>query len=393
MANNIPKLRFPEFSGEWEEKKISAIFNVKAGGDINPENVSSIKTEVFKYPIFANAEKNKGLYGYSNIYKFESDTITIAGRGANIGIVHARKERFYPIVRLLVLLPKIKVDVYFFQDQLNRLNINGESTGVPQLTAPQISQYKVYTTALPEQQKIASFLSAVDKKIEQLQKKKELLEQYKKGMMQKLFTREIRFKDDNGKDFPEWEEVQLKDIFFEHKTKNVKETITEVFSVAKHKGVINQIEHLGRSYAAENTSNYKVVYPNDVIYTKSPTSDYPFGIIKQNKTGRKGIVSTLYGVFTPKNKYIGLIMDVYFSSWQNTYNYLNPLVQKGAKNTMNINNDDFLNGATLYVPASENEQVKIANVILQFDNKIALTDKELAGAKTFKKGLLQQMFV
>jgi type I restriction enzyme, S subunit len=212
-------------------------------------------------------------------------------------------------------------------------------------------------------------------------------------MMQKLFTQQISFKDGNGNDYQDWEEKRLEDILFEHKTTNHTNNISEVFSVSKHKGVINQIEHLGRSYAADSISHYKVANPFDVIYTKSPTSEFPFGIIKQNLTERSGVVSPLYAVFRPLNQHVGYILHTHFLSWVNTYNYLNPLVQKGAKNTMSIRNDDFLNGAKINFPNSTEEQTKIANFLASLDNKINLVTAELIQAQTFKKGLLQQMFI
>jgi len=220
-----------------------------------------------------------------------------------------------------------------------------------------------------------------------------LLKQYKKGMMQKLFSQALRFKDDQGNDFPDWEEKRLGDVLFEHKKTNKDGVVVEVFSVAKHKGVINQIEHLGRSHAAASISHYKVAFPFDVIYTKSPTSEFPFGIIKQNLTGRSGVVSPLYAVLKPANKYIGFILHNYFSSWVNTYNYLNPLVQKGAKNTMSIRNDDFLNGVGIDLPTSVEEQQRIANYLSVIDQKIDLVSIEIEHAKTFKTGFLQQMFI
>jgi type I restriction enzyme S subunit len=209
---NIPQLRFPEFSNEWEESKVGKVFKVSAGGDIKTENVSQIKTDGFPYPIYANAEKAKGLYGYSNLYKSEANVVTVAGRGVNIGIAHVRLEPFYPIVRLLVLNPIKDADVKFWENQLNQLNLFVESTGVPQLTAPQISSYKVKYPSKPEQQKIAAFLTAVDNKIEQLSKKQELLGEYKKGLMQQIFSQAIRFKADDGSDFPDWEEKKLGDV-------------------------------------------------------------------------------------------------------------------------------------------------------------------------------------
>jgi len=212
MGNKVPTLRFPEFTFAWKQKKISDVFFVNAGGDIEKEHVSQLKTNEFKYPIYANAAANKGFYAYSDIYKIEPPVVTVAGRGVNIGIAHARDHKFYPIVRLLVLKPKEEQDIFFFEYRINTLNVFVESTGVPQLTAPQISNYKVTFPDLPEQIKIAKFLTAVDQRINLLKKKKEELEQYKNVVMQKIFNQEIRFKDDNGNDFAEWEEKQLHEI-------------------------------------------------------------------------------------------------------------------------------------------------------------------------------------
>ncbi len=196
--------------------------------------------------------------------------------------------------------------------------------------------------------------------------------------------------------FPEfneaWIPVQLKEILKEHKSRNTKNQVEEVFSVAKEKGIINQIEHLGRSYASDDISNYKVVYPNDVVYTKSPTAGFPFGIIKQNKLDRTGLVSVLYAVFKPKNIELGLLLDFYFSSWVNTYNYLVPLVHKGAKNTMNIGNEDFLNGVKISLPAEKEEQKKISDFLIQIDNRIAQLTEKKENLELYKKGITQKIF-
>lgn len=282
---------------------------------------------------------------------------------------------------------------YLVKIKTTKLLEFNQGTSIKGFLKSDLETLPIKLPSIPEQIKIASFLSAVDEKLQALKKKKELLQQYKQGVMQKIFAQEMRFKDDDGNEFDEWEEKQLSQILVEHKTRNQNYEVDEVFSVAKIKGVINQIEHLGRSYASKETSNYKVVFPNDIIYTKSPTSDFPFGIIKQNKLNRTGIVSVLYGVFTPTNKYIGLLLDYYFSNWKNTYNYLNPLVQKGAKNTMNIGNDDFLNGSEIYLPVSEKEQIKITNFLLAIDKKIEKLESRTAFTEQYKKALLQQMFV
>ena len=137
-----------------------------------------------------------------------------------------------------------------------------------------------------------------------------------------------------------WAERKFSEVLVEHGSKSKGDE--EVFSVSVHKGVINQIEHLGRSFSAATTSHYKRVLPNDVIYTKSPTGDFPLGIIKQSKIKVPVIVSPLYGVFTPETPALGYILDAYFESSANTINYLSSIVQKGAKNTINITNDTFL---------------------------------------------------
>jgi type I restriction enzyme S subunit len=190
----------------------------------------------------------------------------------------------------------------------------------------------------------------------------------------------------------EWKPVKLNEILKEHKTRNTKSEYDEVFSVAKEKGVINQIEHLGRSYASDDITNYKVVFPNDVVYTKSPTAGFPFGIIKQNKMDRTGVVSVLYAVFKPKNFELGLFLDFYFSSWVNTYNYLVPLVHKGAKNTMNIGNEDFLNGAKISLPPQKEEQKKITDFLIRIDNRITQLTEKKENLEQYKKGITQKIF-
>lgn len=199
---------------------------------------------------------------------------------------------------------------------------------------------------------------------------------------------EIRFPDFNN----EWKEYTLNELLVEHKTRNKATLFEEVFSVAKSKGVINQIEHLGRSYASNDISNYKVVFPEDIVYTKSPTEGYPFGIIKQNKTNRTGVVSVLYAVFKPKTKNIGSLIDIYFSSKTKTYNYLIPLVNRGAKNTMNISNDVFLRGKVIPLPTDENEREKLSNFFHKIDEYVENLSTKKNELINYKNSLVQDFF-
>ena len=189
-----------------------------------------------------------------------------------------------------------------------------------------------------------------------------------------------------------WREVRLGDILTELKDKST--GVEEVYSVSVKKGLINQVKHLGRSYAAKDTSNYNIVHPYDIVYTKSPTGDFPYGIIKQSKINKNVIVSPLYGVFKPKNKAIGIILDAIFSYPIHTNNFLKPIIHKGAKNTINITNKTFLSGKLRFsLPINLNEQQKIADFLTAIDEKIELEKERLEHLQTYKKGLLQKMFV
>lgn len=398
--NNIPRLRFPEFEGEWEIKNFGELASNKSG-KFNPEkNNEFVKCIELEHLASGNGEmlgyidgSNSG--SIKNVFK-KGDVLFGKLRP------YLRKYLQAPFdgvcsSEIWVLKGKNISNEFLYRIvQTNQfIDLANQSSGskMPRADWSVVENGEFSFPSFPEQTKIANFLTAVDDKLCQLKKKKGLLEEYKKGVMQKIFSQELRFKDENGEQFPEWEEKKLGEVLSEHLDKNIKNEFPEVFSVAKHKGVINQIEHLGRSFSAAETSHYKLIYPNDIVYTKSPTSEFPFGIIKQNMTNRTGIVSPLYGVFKPETPALGFIMHNYFNSWINVYNYLSPLVQKGAKNTMNINNSDFLNGARIPLPVSENEQIKIANFLSTIDEKINLCGIQIEKMDGWKKGLLQKMFV
>ncbi|HHD2754050.1 TPA: restriction endonuclease subunit S [Clostridium perfringens] len=185
------KIRFKDENGreypEWKEKKLGEIFKITAGGDIKQENISDVIKENYIYPIYSNSLSDKGLYGYSNIYKIEGETITVTGRGF-LGYAIARYNKYYPIVRLLVLKPVDNCNVKFFEELINNLKIFIESTGVPQLTAPQLSSIKVKYPCLEEQNKIAKISFGIDRIIEKDSEKLKYLKQWKKGLLQQMFV-------------------------------------------------------------------------------------------------------------------------------------------------------------------------------------------------------------
>lgn len=251
---------------------------------------------------------------------------------------------------------------------------------------------KVTLPSLKEQKKVSEFLSVVGKNISLLVEKHSLLKEYKKGVMQQLFSQKIRFKDDNGIDFSDWQEMKLSELLFENKTRNHKMKFNkeDVLSVSGKLGIVNQIKHLGRSYAGESVANYHVVLHGDIVYTKSPLKSNPYGVIKANK-GKAGIVSTLYAVYSCKETVFPEYIEHYFCLDDNTNRYLRPLVHKGAKNDMKINNQRVLID-TIVCP-SKPEQKKIVSFLNQIDKKIGLVKQQIKLTESFKKGLLQQMFV
>ena len=242
---------------------------------------------------------------------------------------------------------------------------------------------KITLPPLPEQQKIATILSTQDKVIELKERLLAQKQQQKKYLMQQLLTGKLRLPDVNG----EWASVKLKELLIERNEKNVEQN-HRICSVAVSKGVVDQIEHLGRSYAAADTSNYGVAHYGDIIYTRSPTGDFSLGIIKQNRMRENVAISPLYGIYKPISFSTGYLLNIYFESTINTKNYLTPIVQKGAKNTIAISNSAFLENK-IFFPMDEATQSRIAKVFELTDHEIDLLQKSIEAEKQKKKALMQ----
>lgn len=408
---SVPTLRFPGFNKDWELKTLGDFFKFKNGVNADKSaygsgrkfiNVLDIISDlpITHESIIGSVEitdkefkKNKVVYG-DILFQRSSETREEVGQ-SNVYLDREREATFGGFV--IRGRPIADMDPRYFHYLLKtwlvRRDMTSRSGGSTRYNVGQESLSIVPVTLasdLKEQRKIAEFLGAVDERIAQLEQKEGLLADYKRGCMQQLFSQAIRFKDDQGNDFPDWEEVPLHSVMQE--TKKQSDGTESVYSVSVHKGLVDQVEHLGRSFSATDTGHYNRVEPGDIVYTKSPTGEFPFGIIKQSRLDKSVIVSPLYGVFRPETTWLGYWLHVYFESHVNTGNYLRPIIQKGAKNTINITNKTFLS-AKLKVPTHPDEQRKIADFLSAIDTKIDLVAQELEQAKAFKKGLLQQMFV
>ena len=242
---------------------------------------------------------------------------------------------------------------------------------------------KIVLPPIEDQQKIAAILTTQDRVIELKEKRLAEKQRQKKYLMQQLLTGKKRLPGFSG----EWKNIKLCEVLSERKEKNVEQNL-RICSVAVQKGVVDQVEHLGRSYAANDTSNYSVAHYGDIIYTKSPTGDFLYGIVKQNLLQETVAVSPLYGVFTPMTFGLGYFLHTYFQSAICARNYLLPIVQKGAKNTINITNDTFIS-SKLYLPLDVEEQKAIADTFIAADREIDLLRQDIEQEKQKKKALMQ----
>ena len=233
-----------------------------------------------------------------------------------------------------------------------------------------------------EQRKIAAFLSLLDQRIS-IQNK--IIEKYE-SLIQAIIYKEKM----DGISKGTWQRIALCKVLQERNEKNVNGRT--ICSVSVSQGVVNQVEYLGRSFAAKQTSHYNIVKYGDIVYTKSPTGNFPYGIIKRSNIREDVAVSPLYGVYIPASDSIGVFLHFYFMQPSNAFNYLHPLIQKGAKNTINITNGRFLENSVL-LPISKSEANTIAGILKTIQAKIEIEKNLLQSYTKEKEYLLRQMFI
>lgn len=409
-VKNVPEIRFPEFSGEWEENKLN-----------NYLKTSKIKNTQKKYNK-QDVLSVSGDFGIVNQIEFQGRSFAGASV-APYGIVETGdivytksplKSNPYGIIKVnkgetgivstLYAIYKIKKNVnanfveYYFTNDL-RLNkylkplVNkGAKNDMKVSDDNALIGNVIFPKYIEEQIKISKFFSKLDHQIELEEKKLELLEQQKRGYMQKIFSQELRFKDENGNAYPKWEEIKLKEILEVSKRKNTDNNYdhNDVLSVSREFGVINQIKYHGRSFAAKSVKNYKVVKPNSLIYTKSPLKGAPYGIFKVSF--KNGIVSPLYAVYESNNKNITNFISRIFEFDNIVTYYLSKLVSKGAKNTINVTDEMAISGK-ISIPQDENEIQDIISFFDTFDKLLIKQNEKINNLKQLKQGLLQKMFV
>lgn len=398
---NVPHLRFPEFSGEWEEHTLSEYLEFKNG--LNPDakrigsglpfiSVMDILSEgVINYDNIrgkVNAtEKEIECFGVKDgdlLFQRSSETLEDVGR-ANVYmdnrtaiyggfVIRGRKIGNYDplFFKYLLATPLARKRTCRMGAGAQHFNIGQEG----------LSKISLYFPSIEEQRKIAEFLSLIDERIATQNKIIDKLKSLIKGLPHKMA--EI------GLQKGCWEKVLLSTVLVERKELNSE--LYTVHSVSVSEGVINQIEYLGRSFAAKDTSNYHVARYGDIIYTKSPTGDFPYGIVKQSYIEQPVAISPLYGVYSPTSFETGVYLHYYFMSSVLAKNYLYPLIQKGAKNTINISNQRFLENR-IALPLKQTDRHNIARALITIQKKLDIEKCAMDSLTKQRSYLLQQLFI
>ncbi|OUP34301.1 hypothetical protein B5F25_06225 [Bacteroides sp. An19] len=369
---NVPALRFPEFSGEWDEYAIGEILSIGNGRDYKHLHNGDI-------PVFGTG----GYMTSVDDFLYDGESVFV-GRKGTINKPLYYNGKFWTVDTLFYtynftdVLPKF---VYCLFQTINWLKYN-EASGVPSLSKATIEKIKVRIPSMDEQDKLSNLLFLLDKRIEVQNK---IIEKYESLIQAIIYKAKI-----DGISKGTWRRIDLCKVLQERNEKNVNGRT--ICSVSVSQGVVNQIEYLGRSFAAKQTSHYNVVKYGDIVYTKSPTGDFPYGIIKRSNIRDDVAVSPLYGVYIPVNDSIGVILHFYFMRPSNAFNYLHPLIQKGAKNTINITNGRFLENS-IPLPISENDTNTIAGTLKSIQEKIEIEKSLLQSYTKEKEYLLRQMFI
>jgi type I restriction enzyme, S subunit len=404
---SVPKLRFKDFNEEWIVKKLGAETTWNSGGTPSKQMESYWGGDI----PWISASSMRGFQYFDSDLKITEEGLSngskLASKGSLLLLVRgsmlfnkipvgitSRDVAFNQDVKSVTTKESIKPEflLYWFLSSENKLlnMVLGTGIGAGKLDTQDLLAMELCIPETEEQTKIASFLTAVDEKITQLTQKCDLLTQYKKGVMQQIFSQELRFKDDDGRDYPAWEVIDLGQIATKVNKKNKDESLKYVLTNSATQGIVSQADYFERDIANQNNlGGYYIVEIDDFVYNPRISVNAPVGPIKRNKLA-VGVMSPLYTVFRFKE----VILDFFEQFFQTTHwhDYMKSISNYGARHDrMNISNESFFELPLPY--PSKVEQTKIANFLTAIDDKINNSQAQLAAVKQYKQGLLQQMFV
>ncbi len=405
--NTKPVLRFPEFKEDWNENRLSDFLTRYSETNKDEEfSLDEILSLSSHYGIVSRKELLEETYSNVNHLSYKKTRLNDLVYGKSISAsypyglfkVNDFKDGllstlYYTFKVKENVLPKF-IDCYF--SHLNRANNFLRKfvlVGDRYITADAdflLSGKISLPTQKEEQKKIADFLIQIDNRITQLSEKKEHLELYKKGITQKIFSQKLRFKDENGKDFPDWETKKLKDVFLRKSIKNKGSLIKNVLTNSATRGIILQGDYFDKDIANQNNlEGYYIVDVNDFVYNPRISVSAPVGPLKRNHLV-KGVMSPLYTVLKPKIGELSFYEHYFQTSFW--YKYMRGVANYGVRHDrMNITNDDF-EKLPLPFPLIK-EQEKIASFLNEISQQISFISEQLEETRKFKKGLLQNMFI
>lgn len=402
----IPKLRFPEFTDEWQVKKLGDVTKWASGGTPPKDNSDYWNGSI---PWISAAS----MYGAS----FSTSQRTLTEDGVRKGSRIATKGSILLLVRGSMLFNTIPVGIaakdvafnqdvkavtsdnlvikylfYFFKASEHKLlsKVVGTGIGAGKLDLGDLIRLKIMMPSKYEQEKIAGFLTVVDERVVLIEQQVELLKKYKKGIMQKIFTQKLRFRDKNGQNYPDWQTKKLGEIGkFYRGLSYDKQNVTDSGSLVLRSSNIhdNNLDYLNDlQFVNKNVQPEMILQKNDIAICMANGS--------RNLVGKSAVYDGNYdGIIT-----VGAFCSVYRTrnrlgkflfQTRNYRKYLDMLL--AGTNINNLKNSD-LAGLQFSIPSSEEEQQKIANFLSSIDDKIKSEEAKLESAKLFKKSLLQRMF-
>lgn len=338
-------------------------------------------SEEFYKKISKNNELEKGDILYSRV-----------GAGFGNAAIFNLSGRYGVYVSLTHIRPNNSLNNHYLKYYLNSAKgrkqaENGvvQGGGVPNLNVKVVEKFNIPLTSIEEQTKIANFLTAVDEKIAQLSQKCELLAQFKKGVMQQIFSQELRFKDDKGQDFPEWEEKAFNHFLsLPVRERPLTVSRSKLLSVKMHMNGVVQNENTGTLSLG---ANYFIRKSGQFIYGKQNVFNGAFGLVPKELNGY--LSSTDVPSLDIDQNIINPAYFLYYIGRREYYTNLESIASgSGSKR---VHEEKFMS-IRINLP-SLREQIKIANFLTAIDDKLRHTQDQLAAAKQYKQGLLQQMFV
>ena len=395
-----PTVRFPEFKGSWNNYKIEDMFD-RVGTPVDLDDTQTYREIGIRSHgkgIFHKEETTATEIGNKRVFWVEPDcfvvNIVFAWERAvakttekENGMIASHRFPMYKPKKDVVDLDYITE--YFITKRGQNVLILASPGGAGRnktLGQKEFAKSIVKLPSLPEQQKIADFLSTIDTVIEKQKETVSAWEERKKGVMQKLFSQEVRFKADDGSDFPEWEEKRLKNILKEYKEYSAKDGSYEHVSLTKE-GVVPKSERYERDFLVKDVDKkYRITHLGDICYNPA---NLKFGVICRNKYG-DGIFSPIYVTFQVCKDMLPEFVEMLVTR-RDFIEYALKYQQGTVYERMSVSPDDLLS-IKVMVPCMT-EQQKIADCLVSFDDVIEKQKATLSAWEELKKGLLQQMFV